>query len=87
MLSNPFGLGLLGFALLGLWLRNRWIAIPASLLWVFVGLALLLDASDPISQFARQEGCVGPPHLSIALAAAITLLSIRAAILGPRQQE
>lgn len=43
--------------------------------------------NDPagIYDLARREGCIGPPHLTIALSVLLALSLLRAAILGPRK--
>lgn len=86
--TNPFVACLVFLAAIALWNRNRWWTIPLSILWLLVTAALTTNlniATDPIAQAARREGCIGPPHLSIALSGLLTLALIRAAILGPRK--
>ena len=88
-LATHFGLALIALAVLGILTRWRSIAIPAGLLLTVTTLAILADTLTPdpsgVTKFARREGCQGPPHLLIAIMAAISLATLRAAILGPRR--
>lgn len=60
--------------------RKRWIAVPALGVSLLLTLAVVQTHSeDPtgIRYFAIQEGCIGPPHLFIALCAAICMVNIK----------
>ena len=86
-LTNPVTLAILAIAAIALLTRRRGIAIAATLLNGLLTVAIatyFLPDPSGVQKIAFKEGCIAPPHLSLAITAAITILTLRAAILGRR---
>ena len=77
LMTLPFSLGLLALAAIALAVGNRHLSAIASLLWASAVLVVAVDyfgpVLDDVRYYAMKEGCIGPPHLFIAMAIAICL--------------
>jgi len=73
--SLPITLSLIALTILALFTQWRLISAISALLWAGLTLIIALDTYGPILDdvryFAIKEGCIGSPHLFIALAIAI----------------
>ncbi len=68
---SPAGLLLLALSLVALRFRFQWVGLAAVILWtIFITVITMADPTQ-MRVAAMAEGCVGPPTLFIALAAAI----------------
>ncbi|WP_299286381.1 hypothetical protein [uncultured Tateyamaria sp.] len=71
LLTAPMGLFLLAATVMAVLVRSQWGGLVAVLLWTaFITFVTMAD-SDGQRPAAMAEGCVGPPTLFIAAAAAI----------------
>ncbi|WP_299147039.1 hypothetical protein [uncultured Tateyamaria sp.] len=71
LLTAPMGLFLLAATVMAVLVRSQWGGLVAVLLWTaFITFVTMAD-SDGQRTLAMAEGCVGPPTLFIATAAAI----------------
>ncbi len=89
-ITHPVSICLLCLGLVSIIFRKRWFILLCAAAYSFSTMIITADlAEDPtgIRAFAIREGCIGPPHLSIALFAAITALMLWIAIKRPRRQE
>lgn len=83
-ITSPAGWPILVALVLAFIFRRRWLWITAGIFatlaaWAANELPHLDDPSMPFFELMQQEGWVGPPHLSIALCAAISMASFYAA--------
>ncbi|MBE1296133.1 MAG: hypothetical protein GJ678_07805 [Rhodobacteraceae bacterium] len=71
----PITIALFALAIFALISRSRFLKALSGFLWGGLALIVSLDAYGPIVDdvryYAIKEGCIGPPHLFIALAIAI----------------
>jgi hypothetical protein len=91
-LTSPIGWLLLAVCALALLFRRRWLwaicGIVAALIgWAAVKLPHLDDISVNFYELMQQEGCLGPPHLSIAICAAISVSSFYTAFKRRKTQK
>ncbi|WP_299694077.1 hypothetical protein [uncultured Tateyamaria sp.] len=71
LMTSPAGLILLLISALALRFRYQWVGLAAVLMWTaFITMVTMADPTG-IRADAMVEGCIGPPTLFIALAAAI----------------
>lgn len=75
LLSLPIPLSVTALTILALFTRWRLLTVISALLWVGLAAVVALDhygpVLDDVRYFAIKEGCIGSPHLFIALAIAI----------------
>jgi len=74
-----------GFTFYRWWLFA--LAALVSAFLTFVAIAAALPDPTGLAGLARAEGCLGPPYLSIAVTAAITLLNVIRAVMALRLRE
>ena len=91
-LTSPAGWLLLIALIIALIVRRRrlWFvagAVAALTGWAAYKLPHLDDPRMPFYELMQQEGCLGPPHLSIALCGAISVLSFYAAMRRPKTKK
>lgn len=84
LLSVP-GLVVVAAVALAFWSRSRWLLVLLSLLPIAFATLIHIGTDNEIHALARQEGCVGPPALTLTLFVLIGVaMLVRAATLRPR---
>ncbi|WP_299722612.1 hypothetical protein [uncultured Tateyamaria sp.] len=74
LMGTPFSLALLLMSAVAVRFRHEWGALVVVLLWTaWVSIIVFYGAGDEVQVLAAQEGCIGPPTLFIAAAAAICI--------------
>jgi MFS family permease len=91
-LTSPIGWPLLAVCALALLFQRSWLwvicGIVAALIgWAAIKLPHLDDISVNFYELMQQEGCLGPPHLSIAICAAISVSSFYTAFKRRKTQK
>lgn len=75
LLSLPITLSVTALTILALFTRWRLLTVISALLWAGLASVVAYDnygpVLDDVRYFAIKEGCIGSPHLFIALAIAI----------------
>lgn len=91
LLASPTGIALAALLVVAAVIKLRALWVATALVWGATTCVIWLNARTPdptgIRERAIAEGCIGPPHLSIALVAAITLLTLYMALRGPTAKE
>ncbi len=91
-LTSPVGWPLIAVCTLAFIFQRRWLwffcgAIAVLTGWAAIKLPNLDSISVNFYELMQQEGCLGPPHLSIAICAAISALSFYTAFKRRKTQK